>query len=113
MNRLECWEVEGEGTSALVSSKTLGRRGLLEDEARGRGEMNAAAKPAAPSFAGTAYEKALADALALVPALRERAARGDSPRSLSSRQVSLPVLQASPRRPPSCRAFSDGRRQRR
>jgi 3-hydroxy-9,10-secoandrosta-1,3,5(10)-triene-9,17-dione monooxygenase len=44
--------------------------------------MNAAVKPAAaaPDFAGTSYEKALADALALVPALRERAARGEDER---------------------------------
>lgn len=42
--------------------------------------MNAPAKGAAPDFAGTAYEKALADALALVPALRERAARGEDER---------------------------------
>ena len=42
--------------------------------------MNAPAKAAAPDFAGTTYEKALADALALVPALRERAARGEDER---------------------------------
>ena len=44
--------------------------------------MNAPAKAAAaaPDFAGTTYEKALADALALVPVLRERAARGEDER---------------------------------
>lgn len=42
--------------------------------------MNAPGKSAAPAFAGTSYEKALADALALVPVLRERAARGEDER---------------------------------
>lgn len=44
--------------------------------------MNAPAKAAAaaPDFAGTSYDKALADALALVPVLRERAARGEDER---------------------------------
>jgi len=41
--------------------------------------MNASARPA-PSFAGTTYEAALADARALVPALRERAARAEEDR---------------------------------
>jgi 3-hydroxy-9,10-secoandrosta-1,3,5(10)-triene-9,17-dione monooxygenase len=35
---------------------------------------------AAPNFAGVAYDKALADTLALVPALRERAARAEAER---------------------------------
>jgi 3-hydroxy-9,10-secoandrosta-1,3,5(10)-triene-9,17-dione monooxygenase len=42
--------------------------------------VNAPAKAAAPSFAGVAYEKALADTLALVPVLRERAARAEAAR---------------------------------
>jgi 3-hydroxy-9,10-secoandrosta-1,3,5(10)-triene-9,17-dione monooxygenase len=44
--------------------------------------VNAPAKAAAaaPDFAGTSYDKALADALALVPVLRERAARGEDER---------------------------------
>jgi len=41
--------------------------------------MNAPGK-SAPSFAGSAYDEALADALALVPALRERAARAEAAR---------------------------------
>ncbi|MFY9314971.1 MAG: acyl-CoA dehydrogenase family protein [Burkholderiales bacterium] len=41
--------------------------------------MNAAVKPA-PGFAGVSYDKALADTLALVPALRERAARAEAER---------------------------------
>jgi len=41
--------------------------------------MNASASPA-PGFAGVAYEAALADARALVPALRERAARAEEER---------------------------------
>ena len=44
--------------------------------------MNAPEKRAgsAPNFAGVSYEKALADTLALVPALRERAARAEAER---------------------------------
>ena len=41
--------------------------------------MNAPARTA-PSFAGVSYEAALADALALVPAMRERAARAEEER---------------------------------
>lgn len=41
--------------------------------------MNAPAS-SAPSFAGVSYEKALADALSLIPALRERAPRAEAAR---------------------------------
>ena len=43
--------------------------------------MNAPAS-SAPGFAGVTYEKALADALSLVPALRERAPRAEQARIL-------------------------------
>jgi 3-hydroxy-9,10-secoandrosta-1,3,5(10)-triene-9,17-dione monooxygenase len=42
--------------------------------------VNAPAAAVAPSFAGVSYEKALADALSLVPALRERAPRAEAER---------------------------------
>ena len=42
--------------------------------------MNAPEKKSAPDFAGVGYDKALADALALVPGLRERAGRAEEDR---------------------------------